>query len=1582
MTLYRRIAEKTPIAVPIMAITLLSLFSPSDASAQSLVVGNCSTTTASFLDTETVCVSGTTAGSIDSDPAFLCVLPSTGGTRLDDVTPGGCSEFPPQSTLVNEPVWLPPTIPGSYIVVLFASDESVHSQPIAIIDSSNTAPTATPQSVSTDEDTPLAITLGGTDPESDPLTFTVATGPSNGSLSGTAPNLTYTPNAGYNGADSFTFTANDGLLDSAAATISITVNALNDAPTATPQSVSTDEDTPLAITLGGTDPESDPLTFTVATGPSNGSLNGTAPNLTYTPNANFNGADSFTFTANDGLLDSAAATISIRISQQNDQPVITAQVPLSTPEDTGLTIVLGDLTIADPDSTVFTLAVQDGVNYSRLGNTLTPAADFNGDLTVPVTVMDDSGMGNAVSAVFNLTVSVASVNDQPVITGQGSVVTLEATSRTILLTDLIVTDPDNAFPADFTLAVQDGADYMRAGDTITPATGFNGDLIVPVTVNDGTSNSPVFNLIVTVTAVNNQPQITGQVSLSTPEETALALAATDLTIVDADSVFPTDFTLSVQDGAHYTRVGNTITPAVDYSGILTVPVTVSDGTDISPVFNLSVTVTAINDQPVITGQNTVTTPEATARVIMLADLIVTDPDSTVFALAVQDGANYTRVGNEITPVDDFNGDLTVPVAVTDDSAESNATSAVFNLVVSVSAVNNQPMITAQVQLFTLEDTALTITLSDISITDADSVYPDDFTLSVQDGAYYTRVGNTITPAADFEGVLTVPVTVSDGTDVSPVFNLTIPVTAVNDQPVITDHIALSTPEDTSLTILVTDLIVLDPDSVFPGDFTLQLYDGTNYARTGNTITPVANFNGTLSVPATVSDGLLTSAQSILAIDVSAVNDDPFVVEPIPTQLVVEGTAFSLNVFANFSDADNDTLEFAASGLPASGNLIIDPHTGVISGTPRVEDARDNAPYTVVVSATDNQSGTIPAQTEFELNISALDRANVSLDISVTPEPAMLNDELNWTFTTRNAVGPQPVANVALTGSFVGSGLSISSTSSCTIQATVGQVTDFECTLGNLAVGGSATVDITTTTGTHGDVVVFGTAATTDASPLDPIFDDNSSQMAVGVAAAFSLGAVQELGNSNVRSVAAGDVNGDGMADLVVGTVAGQPVEIYLSGGFRDFVTSPITLTDNFANEGVAIADFDGNGTLDLVVANGGGQADIIYSNDGVGNFAPIAMLGASSSQDVAVGDFDNDGIMDVVFATTQGNPVYLGDGLGGFGLCATLGNANSRAVAVGRFDGDTRDDVVFANTGSDSQLWTMNRSAGFSAGTRFMIGDAVSVTVGEFGGDARPDLAFGRIPTGPGDVPSNPVFVNDGLGGFGNPMAVVGVSPTNDIHAGDVNRDGLTDLVFINSSGVHQIWTATGNGFDLHREQIADADSTVGVVTELGMTDVGDPGGVDLAMGGAIASGLGIFLNDGFGNLGFGDAVPPVLTLVGQATISISSGRAYIESGATALDNIDGDISLSVVATGAVDTSVAGNYVVTYNVVDRAGNEAAPITRTITVTAAVGTGGGGGGSLSLFLLFLLAIAAFLNEYHANRATVPNESPGQGRTRNA
>jgi hypothetical protein len=190
----------------------------------------------------------------------------------------------------------------------------VHLTGCLITNPDNQPPAADPQTVTTPEDTSLEIVLAGSDPDGDALGYNIAAGPSHGTLTGTAPNLTYQPAANYNGADSFTFTVSDGMATSAPATVSISVTPVNDAPVANPQSVATQQNTAVAITLSGSDVDGDTLTYAIATPPAAGSLSGAVPAITYTPNSGYVGSDSFTFIVSDGTLTSAPATIGITIN--------------------------------------------------------------------------------------------------------------------------------------------------------------------------------------------------------------------------------------------------------------------------------------------------------------------------------------------------------------------------------------------------------------------------------------------------------------------------------------------------------------------------------------------------------------------------------------------------------------------------------------------------------------------------------------------------------------------------------------------------------------------------------------------------------------------------------------------------------------------------------------------------------------------------------------------------------------------------------------------------------------------------------------------------------------------------------------------------------------------------------------------------------------------------------------------------------------------------------------------------------------------------------------------------------------------
>jgi hypothetical protein len=119
------------------------------------------------------------------------------------------------------------------------------------------------------------------------------------------------------------------------------------------------------------------------------------------------------------------------------------------------------------------------------------------------------------------------------------------------------------------------------------------------------------------------------------------------------------------------------------------------------------------------------------------------------------------------------------------------------------------------------------------------------------------------------------VLVNDGIDTSNTFNILIHVSEVNDAPVITGTSdALTTPEETPLLLTINDLLVEDPDNSFPDDFTLTVLEGENYSVTNNEITPEINFNGILSIPVQVNDGIDTSEQYIISVEVTQIISVP------------------------------------------------------------------------------------------------------------------------------------------------------------------------------------------------------------------------------------------------------------------------------------------------------------------------------------------------------------------------------------------------------------------------------------------------------------------------------------------------------------------------------------------------------------------------------------------------------------------------------------------------------------------------------------------------------------------------------------
>lgn len=267
-------------------------------------------------------------------------------------------------------------------------------------------PSVNDVAASTDEDVAVDITLDGSDPDGDTLTYSIVSNPSNGSVVIGADTATYTPNANYNGTDAFTYKTNDGTTDSNTATVTVTVVAVNDPPTTENQTASVDEDSQVSITLSTADLlEFDDATSEIVTDASNGTTSLSNDTVVYSPNADFNGTDSFTFRGTDdgGNSYGNTSTVTITVNAVNDAPVATNQEVTIFSNSSNQTF---DLNVSDIDSNDLDVSIVSNVSNGSLSLnnstnqfTYTPNANYVGIETFTYQVSDGSLTDTAVDTV-------------------------------------------------------------------------------------------------------------------------------------------------------------------------------------------------------------------------------------------------------------------------------------------------------------------------------------------------------------------------------------------------------------------------------------------------------------------------------------------------------------------------------------------------------------------------------------------------------------------------------------------------------------------------------------------------------------------------------------------------------------------------------------------------------------------------------------------------------------------------------------------------------------------------------------------------------------------------------------------------------------------------------------------------------------------------------------------------------------------------------------------------------------------------------------------------------------------------------
>ena len=341
----------------------------------------------------------------------------------------------------------------------------------------NDAPVAGDDTNATAEDTPVGGSVSGndTDVDGDALTFSNASDPAKGSVTlNPDGGYTYTPDANFCGSDSFTYDASDGTVADSA-TVTVNVSCVNDAPAANDDANSTNEDTPVDGSVAGndTDPDGDSLTFGNASDPANGSVTlNPDGSYTYTPDANFCGADSFTYDASDGSV-ADSGTVTIAVACANDAPVA-GDGSATTAEDTPYS---GAVVSTDVDGGAPSYAVVSGPAHGTLvlnGDgtyVYSPNPNYNGPDSFTFSVSD----GNGGTDTGEVSITVTPVNDAPVCTAAApDIASLWPPNHQLVAIRVLgVTDPveGSAITIEVTDIFQDEP-TNTIGDGNTPIDGF------------------------------------------------------------------------------------------------------------------------------------------------------------------------------------------------------------------------------------------------------------------------------------------------------------------------------------------------------------------------------------------------------------------------------------------------------------------------------------------------------------------------------------------------------------------------------------------------------------------------------------------------------------------------------------------------------------------------------------------------------------------------------------------------------------------------------------------------------------------------------------------------------------------------------------------------------------------------------------------------------------------------------------------------------------------------------------------------------------------------------------------------------